>query len=118
MAAPPAGEEAALFGGVLLAGGSLLICAVRRINSATSASSFSTRSVSVRSLLRRLLGAADTTSHRCAAGAANRLDEVGELTRPVSNRADNDRDRRKVVDPEVHPVVYAWGETAGVGREE
>lgn len=64
------------------------------------------------------MGAADTTSHRRAAGTANRLDEVGELIRAVSDRADNDRDRRKVVDPDVHQMVYAWGETAGVGREE
>ena len=68
--------------------------------------------------LRRLLGAADTSSHRRAAGTANRLDVVGELVRPVSNRADNDRDGRKVVDPDIHPVVYAWGETAGVGWEQ
>ncbi len=65
-----------------------------------------------------LLGAADTTSHRRAAGTANRLDEVGELIRAVSVRADNDRDGRKVVDPDIHPVVYAWGETAGVGRKQ
>ena len=65
-----------------------------------------------------LLGAADTTSHRRAAGTANCLDEVGKLVRLVSDRADNDRDGRKVVDPDIHQVVYAWGETAGVGREE